>query len=138
MSDVNKAILVGRLGKDPEIRYTQTGTAAATLVVATSEKWKDRSSGEPRESTEWHRLVCWGRLAEICEQYLHTGDLAYFEGKLTTRKWQGRDGVDRYTTEIQVRALNILVTKARAESREQSSSGAPDPAGGIEDDDIPF
>ena len=89
---VNKVILVGNLGQKPEIRYTQTNTAVATLSIATSESWKDKESGEQREKTEWHRVVFFGKLAEIAEQYLDKGSQLYIEGKLQTRKWQDKDG----------------------------------------------
>ena len=97
---VNKVILVGNLGQKPEMRYTQTNTAIATLSIATSESWKDKDSGELREKTEWHRVVFFGKLAEIAEQYLDKGSQLYVEGKLQTRKWQDKEGNDRYTTEI--------------------------------------
>ena len=97
---VNKVILVGNLGQKPEMRYTQTNTAVATLSIATSESWKDKDSGEQREKTEWHRVVFFGKLAEIAEQYLDKGSQLYVEGKLQTRKWQDQNGIDKYTTEI--------------------------------------
>ena len=99
---VNKVILVGNLGQKPEMRYTQTNTAVATLSIATSESWKDKDSGEQREKTEWHRVVFFGKLAEIAEQYLDKGSQLYIEGKLQTRKWQDQTGQDRYSTEIVV------------------------------------
>src|SRR5690606_28292667 len=112
---LNKVQIIGRLGKDPEIRYAPSGDASANISVATTESWKDKNSGERQERTEWHRVAGFGKLAEIVGQYLHTGDLAYFEGKLVTRKWQGRDGQDRYTTEISVDSfsgsMKMLETK---------------------------
>ena len=105
---VNKVILVGNLGQKPEIRYTQTNTAVATLSIATSESWKDKDSGEQREKTEWHRVVFFGKLAEIAEQYLDKGSQLYVEGKLQTRKWQDKDGNDKYTTEILGNEMNML------------------------------
>ena len=105
---VNKVILVGNLGQKPEIRYTQTNTAVATLSIATSESWKDKDSGEQREKTEWHRVVFFGKLAEIAEQYLNKGSQLYVEGKLQTRKWQDKDGNDKYTTEILGNEMNML------------------------------
>jgi single-strand DNA-binding protein len=111
MSTVNKVILVARLGKDPEVRYMPDGTAVANLRVATSESWKDKNSGERKEQTEWHSIVMYGRLAEVCGDYLHQGDLAYFEGSLRTRKWQDKDGNDRYTTEIKADVMRMLITK---------------------------
>ena len=108
---VNKVILVGNLGQNPEMRYTQTNTAVATLSIATSESWKDKDSGEQREKTEWHRVVFFGKLAEIAEQYLDKGSQLYVEGKLQTRKWQDKEGNDRYTTEILATKHVHLVTK---------------------------
>jgi len=105
---VNKVILVGNLGQKPEMRYTQTNTAVATLSIATSESWKDKESGEQREKTEWHRVVFFGKLAEIAEQYLDKGSQLYVEGKLQTRKWQDKDGNDKYTTEILGNEMNML------------------------------
>lgn len=99
---VNKVILVGNLGKDPEIRYTADGRAIANITVATSESWKDKSSGQQQEKTEWHRVVIFGKLAEIAGEYLRKGSQVYFEGKLQTRKWQDQSGQDRYTTEVVV------------------------------------
>ena len=100
MSSVNKATILGRLGQDPDIRYTQNGDPVANLSVATSEKWKDKQTGESKEKTEWHRVNIWGRLAEIAGEYLKKGSQVYLEGKLQTRKWQDKDGNDRWTTEI--------------------------------------
>ena len=102
MAGINKVILVGNLGRDPEIRYTADGRPIANFPVATSETWNDRNSGERREKTEWHRVVVFGKLAEICGEYLAKGRQVYIEGKLQTRKWQGQDGQDRYTTEVVV------------------------------------
>lgn len=103
---INKVILIGNLGNEPEIRSTPSGTIIATLSVATSESWKDRNTGQQQEKTEWHRVVIFGKLAEITQQYLHKGSKVYLEGKLQTRKWQGQDGQDRYTTEIIVDSFN--------------------------------
>lgn len=97
---INKVILIGNLGADPEIRYFPSGDAVANFNIATSESWKDKTTGEPQERTEWHRIVIFGKLAEIAKQYLHKGSKVYIEGKLRTRKWQGQDGQDRYTTEV--------------------------------------
>jgi single-strand DNA-binding protein len=102
MAGINKVILVGNLGQDPEIRYTADGRPIANFSVATSETWTDKGSGERREKTEWHRVVVFGKLAEICGEYLSKGRQVYIEGKLQTRKWQGQDGQDRYTTEVVV------------------------------------
>jgi len=99
---VNKVILIGNLGADPEVRYMPNGDAVANVSLATSESWKDRNTGETQERTEWHRVVFFGKLAEIVKQYVHKGFKLYVEGKLRTRKWQGQDGQDRYTTEVVV------------------------------------
>ena len=105
---VNKVILIGNLGADPEMRYTQNSTAIANLSIATSETWKDKQTGEPREQTEWHRCVAYRRVAEIAGEYLKKGSKVYVEGRLQTRKWQGQDGQDRYTTEIVINDLQML------------------------------
>ncbi len=99
---INKVILVGNLGVDPEVRYTADGRAITTIRLATSEQWRDKTSGEKQERTEWHRVVFFGRIAEIAAEYLRKGGQVYIEGKLRTRKWQGQDGQDRYTTEVLV------------------------------------
>lgn len=105
---VNKVIIVGHLGQDPEIRYTQSGAAIANVSVATSESWKDKGTGQVQEKTEWHRVVIFGKLAEIAGEYLRKGSQVYFEGKLQTRKWQDQQGQDRYTTEIVVDINGIM------------------------------
>jgi single-strand DNA-binding protein len=105
---VNKVILVGNLGNDPEVRYTATGDAIATLSVATSEGWKDKQTGEQQERTEWHRVVMFKRLAEIAGEYLRKGSKVYIEGRLRTRKWQDQNGQDRYTTEINADEMQML------------------------------
>jgi len=110
MASLNKAMLIGNLGRDPEIRYTQSGEAVATLAIATSSVWKDKS-GQKQESTEWHRVVFFGRQAEICQQYLKKGASVYVEGKIQTRKWTDPQGVERYTTEISGSVLNMLASK---------------------------
>jgi len=99
---VNKVILIGNLGADPEVRYMPSGDAVANCRIATSEAWKDKNSGEMQERTDWHNVVFFGKIAEIVKQYLHKGSKIYVEGKLRTRKWQGQDGQDRYTTEVVV------------------------------------
>lgn len=99
---VNKVILIGNLGNDPDVRFTPNGSAVANLSIATSESWKDRNTGQQQDRTEWHRVVIFGKLAEIAQQYLRKGSKIYIEGKLQTRKWQGQDGQDRYTTEVVV------------------------------------
>lgn len=104
---VNKVILIGNLGADPEIRYTQNGVPVASFSVATTEKWKGQD-GQVQEHTEWHKIIAWQRLAEICEEYLTKGSRVYIEGKLQTRKWKDQSGNDRYTTEIVAREMKML------------------------------
>ena len=141
---VNKVILVGNLGQKPEIRYTQTNTAVATLSIATSESWKDKDSGEQREKTEWHRVVFFGKLAEIAEQYLDKGSQLYVEGKLQTRKWQDKEGNDKYTTEILGNEMNML--GGRQSSSDSGEFDQSHPASQtsqsqdaqISEEDIPF
>lgn len=108
MAGVNKVIIIGNLGRDPEIKYTQSNVPVVNFSVATSESWKDKATGEWQEKTEWHRIVAWRHLAERAEKYLRKGKQVYVEGKLETRKWQGQDGQDRYTTEIVARELQML------------------------------
>ncbi|MFN1836005.1 single-stranded DNA-binding protein [Balneola sp. MJW-20] len=115
MSSLNKAMLIGRLGQDPEVRYTQSNTAVATLSIATSERYKD-SNGELQEKTEWHRVVAWGRLAEICQQYLTKGSQVYIEGPIQTRQWEDKDGQKRYTTEIKALQMTMLDSKGSGAS----------------------
>ena len=105
---VNKVVLVGNLGKDPEMRYMPNGNAVANLTLATTESWKDKQTGERQEKTEWHRLTVFNRLGEMCGEYLKKGAKIYVEGKLQTRKWQGQDGQDRYTTEIVVDEIQMM------------------------------
>lgn len=121
MSSLNKAMIIGRLGQDPEVRYTQSNTAVANLSVATSERYKD-STGEWKENTEWHRVVAWGRLAEICQEYLTKGSQVYIEGPIQTRQWEDRDGQTRYTTEIKALTLTMLDSKGDREAREAAPS----------------
>ena len=144
---VNKVILVGNLGQTPEIRYTQTDSAVANLSLATSESWKDKETGEQREKTEWHRIVYFGKLAEIAEQYLDKGSKVYVEGKLQTRKWQDKEtGADRYTTEIVGNELTMLDSKNSSGMNEMNESqnferntGQSDKAQeDFNEDDIPF
>ena len=141
---VNKVILVGNLGQKPEMRYTQTNTAVATLSIATSESWKDKDSGELREKTEWHRVVFFGKLAEIAEQYLDKGSQLYVEGKLQTRKWQDKEGNDRYTTEILGNAMNMLGGRQSSgdggdyDQSQPASQSTPSQASQISEEDIPF
>lgn len=155
MASVNKVILVGNLGKDPEVRYLPSGEAVANITLATTDTWKDKASGDKKEATEWHRVAFFGRLAEIVGQYLKKGRQVYVEGSLRTRKWTDKEGQERYTTEIVASEMKMLGTRegmgdsGPRESGGQSSSApsrpAPKPAaapsgGGFNDfeDDIPF
>ena len=146
---VNKVILVGNLGKDPEVRYMPNGNAVANITLATSESWKDKQTGEPQEKTEWHRIVLFRRLGEIAGEYLKKGSQVYIEGKLQTRKWQDNAGNDRYTTEIVADEMQMLGGRGggsagfSAGSAPSQSASAPAPAAapaaaGDFDDDIPF
>ncbi|MCG6896447.1 MAG: single-stranded DNA-binding protein [Thiocapsa sp.] len=121
---VNKVILIGNLGADPDVRYMPSGDAVANVRVATSEAWKDRSTGEMQERTEWHQVVFFGKLAEIVKQYLHKGSKIYVEGKLRTRKWQGQDGQDRYTTEV---VVDMNGTMQMLDGRSGGGSGSSVP-----------
>lgn len=122
MASLNKVILIGNLGADPETRYSASGDAICNIRLATTEKWKDKNSGEQREATEWHRVVLYRRPAEVADQYLRKGSQVYIEGKLVTRKWQDKDGQDRYTTEIQATDMKMLG------SRGDESSGQRHPS----------
>ncbi len=113
---VNKVILVGNLGQDPDIKYMPNGDAVVNVTIATSETWKDKATGENREKTEWHRVVMFRRLGEIAGEYLRKGSKVYIEGKLQTRKWQGQDGTDRYTTEIVANNMQMLDSKGSQDS----------------------
>lgn len=121
---INKAILIGNLGADPEIRYTQSGTQVATFNIATSERWKGQD-GQLQESTEWHRIVAWRRLAEICGEYLNKGSRVYIEGKIQTRKWQDQNGNDKYTTEIIARDMKMLTPRGGGSDGGGTSYNAP-------------
>lgn len=122
MSSLNKAMIIGRLGSDPDVRYTQSNTAVATMNVATNERYTD-SNGEKQERTEWHRVVAWGRLAEICQQYVKKGSLVFFEGPIQTREWEDKEGQKRYTTEIKALTMQMLDGRDGAGSMEYSSGG---------------
>jgi single-strand DNA-binding protein len=111
---VNKVILLGRLGQDPELKYTPSGAAVCNFSVATSETWTDKNSGQKNEKTEWHRIVVWGKLAELCNQYLSKGRQAFIEGKLQTRSWDDKDGNKRYTTEISATTVQFIGGQAGA------------------------
>jgi single-strand DNA-binding protein len=139
MAGVNKVILVGNLGTDPEVRYTPSGKAVANFSLATNEQWTNKD-GEKEERTEWHRIVAWGRLGEICGEYLSKGSQVYIEGKIQTRAWEDRDGNKRYTTEIIAQTMQMLGGISRKEG-EASSPEERHPVEepiSIPDDDIPF
>jgi single-strand DNA-binding protein len=140
---INKAIIVGNLGRDPEIRYTPSGVAVANFTVATSEKWKDKNTGEMQEKTEWHRVVAWRRLAEICGEYLSKGRQVYIEGRIQTRDWEDKEGNKRYTTEIVANEMKMLGSRESGEPYRQNAPPAvPEydgpPQADEQDDDIPF
>jgi single-strand DNA-binding protein len=150
---VNKVILVGNLGRDPEMKYTASGAAIANITVATSESWNDKQTNERVEKTEWHRVVAFQRLAEIMGEYLKKGSQVYIEGKLQTRKWQDQNGQDRYSTEVVANDMQMLGSRGgEAGGRGQGAGGgfrnnppaqqqaapADSGSGGFDDDDIPF
>ncbi len=146
MASLNKVMLIGNLGKDPEVRYTAAGTAVASFSLATSERFKNKN-GEWEEKTEWHNVTLWARLAEIAGEYLAKGKTVYIEGRLQTRKWQDRDGKDRYTTEIVGEKMQMLSGKGegggrqnggRSENQSQSQETAYEEPTFNPDDDIPF
>jgi len=153
MASINKVIVVGNLGADPETRYLPSGEAVTNIRVATTDRWKDKASGEMKEATEWHRIAFFGRLAEIAGEYLKKGSQVYVEGSLRTRKWQDKEGHDRYSTEIRGDVMQMLGSRPgageprsapaeAAESRSEPASrpAAKKPAGKFDDmaDDIPF
>jgi single-strand DNA-binding protein len=156
MASINKAIIVGNLGADPETRFLPSGEAVANIRVATTDRWKDKASGEMKEATEWHRISFFGRLAEIAGEYLKKGSQVYVEGSIRTRKWQDKDGNERYSTEIRGEVMQMLGGRqgsgdsgarerggdpeSRGESRPQAKQAAKKPAGKFDDmaDDIPF
>lgn len=138
---VNKVILVGNLGKDPDLKYMPSGGAVANTSLATSEQWKDKQSGEQKERVEWHNVVFFNRLAEIAAEYLKKGSQVYVEGSLRTRKWQDKDGNDRYTTEIVVRDMQMLGSRSEGGggSEKAKNQGESYPEAGFEfDDEVPF
>jgi len=148
---VNKVILIGTLGRDPEIKYTASGSPIANVNIATNESWKDKNTGETKERTEWHRIAIFGKLAEIVGQYLKKGSQVYFEGKLRTRKWQDQNGQDRYTTEVVVDQFDGVMQMLGGRSdggtasfdappakQQQSAPPAAAPAADDGFDDIPF
>ena len=151
---INKVILIGNLGNDPDVRYTSGGSPIANISLATTDSWRDKETGDMQERTEWHRVVFFSRLAEIVAEYLRKGSKVYIEGRLQTRKWQDRDGNDRYTTEIVANEMQMLDSRGAADgvaaaatppARKPATTSAPaqqgNPAGDageFVDDDIPF
>ena len=147
MSGVNKVILIGNLGQDPDVKYMPSGDAVANVSIATSESWKDKNTGEKQERTEWHRVVFFGKVAEVVQKYLHKGSKVYVEGKLKTRKWQDKEGQDRYTTEIVVDmggSMQMLDGKgggdapAPAAPATGGQTRTAAPAAPYDDTDLPF
>jgi single-strand DNA-binding protein len=144
MASLNKVMLIGNLGKDPEVRYTASGQAVASFSLATSERYKNKQSGEWEEKTEWHNITLWGKQAEVAGEYLSKGKTVYIEGRLQTRKWQDKSGNDRYTTEIVGERMQMLGGKGDGGGRRGAETSS-EPAGGgsyeeppFQDDDIPF
>lgn len=148
---VNKAIIIGNVGQDPEVRYTPSGDAVANFSIATSEQWTDKQSGQKQERTEWHKCTAFGKLAEIIQQYVKKGSRLYAEGQLQTRKWQAQDGTDRYSTEIKVRDMQMLggneggaprqaAPQQQPAPQQSGGQGAPNTGGAGDDfsDKIPF
>lgn len=142
MASLNKAQLIGHLGADPETRYTTSGDAVCTIRLATTESWRDKASGEQREATEWHRVVFYRRMAEVAGQYLRKGSQVYIEGKIVTNKWADKDGIERYTTQINGTEMKMLGKRQGGSDQYQaagSNHGAPaGQATDLPDDDIPF
>ena len=143
MASLNKAMIIGRLGQDPDVRYTQSNTAVANMSIATSERYKDKS-GEWKENTEWHRVVAWGRTAEICQEYLKKGSQVYIEGPIQTRKWDDKNGNTRYTTEIKALTMTMLDSKGSSRGNGGGSSANEPVDSNVDlsddniDDDLPF
>ena len=135
---LNKVLIIGNLGADPEIKYTQAGSPVANLSVATSERWKDKNTGEQKEQVEWHRVVIFGRLAESAEQYLKKGSKIFVEGKLQTRDWEDSEGKKRYTTEVVAREMTMLDSKGDSMESSSSASSASKPDNDKFEEDIPF
>ncbi len=135
---VNKVLIIGNLGSDPEIKYTKAGDPVANLSIATSESWKDKNSGDLQEKVEWHRVVMFSRLAEIAEQYLKKGSKVFVEGKLQTRKWQDQEGKDRYTTEVVAKEMTMLDSKGDSMESSSSASSSSKPDNDKFEEDIPF
>lgn len=135
MAGVNKAIIVGNLGRDPEMRYTPSGVAVASFSVATSDEWKDKDTGHKQERTEWHRIVAWRGLGEVCGKYLRKGSQVYIEGKIQTKSWEDKDGIQRYATDIIAQNMQML-------GGPKQGGGQSDPSPGYtetpDEDQIPF
>jgi len=142
MAGINKAILIGRLGSDPEVRYTPNGAAVANFSIATSEEWKDKDTGEKKERTEWHRIVAWRKLGELCGEYLSKGRQVYIEGRIQTRSWDDQNGNKKYTTEIIATDVQFLGGRDSGDTSRPQGPPVPEypgtPASGPDDDDIPF
>jgi len=144
MASLNKVMLIGNLGSDPDVRYTPSGAAVANFNMATTEKWKDKQSGNLEERTEWHRVVVWGKLAELCKEYLSKGRTVYIEGRLQTRSWDDKDGNKRYTTEVVAQTVQFLSSRRDGATAQSQSSSVPanseqsGPPPFDEEDDIPF
>ena len=139
MASVNKVIIVGNLGRDPEVRSFHSGDRVANVTIATTDKWKDKQTGEQKEATEWHRVVFNGRLAEIVEQYLRKGSQVYVEGSLRTRKWTDQSGVDKYSTEIRADQMQMLSSQnsEQKQAAKPSPKPAPKPSAGFDNFDEP-
>ena len=138
---LNKAQIIGRVGRDPEVRYLTSGDAVVNVSVATSERWKDKQTGEVKEATEWHRVNFFGRLAEIAGEYVQKGSLLYVEGKIKTRKWTDKDGTEKYSTEIMGETMKLLSSRNDSQPRQQEQPKPKQSQGsGFDDmdDDIPF
>lgn len=135
MSGINKVIIVGRLGQDPEIRNIPDGTSVVNFSVATSDEWTDKNTGGKKEKTEWHKIVAWGRLAEICAQYLSKGKQVYIEGRIQTEEWQDKEGIKRYTTKIIASTMQMLGSKSDAGTQCMPPYGG---YGNATEKDIPF
>ena len=138
MASVNKVLIIGNLGKDPETRYMPSGDAVTNFSVATTDKWKDKQSGEQKETTEWHRISTFGKLAEIAGQYLKKGSQVYIEGSLRTRKWTDSNGQEKYSTEIKADLLQMLGGKPVEDNQKSSQNQAPTDKYGYTENDIPF
>jgi single-strand DNA-binding protein len=138
MKGVNKVIILGSLGQDPEVKFTQGGAAITNISVATSEKWKDKNTGQMQERTEWHRVVIFNKLAEIAGEYLKKGSKVYLEGSLRTRKWQGQDGSDRYTTEIVADEMQMLDSKVEGKELQKGVQQSAQQNNNSFDEDVPW